>query len=136
MLDTIFKDKNIIASFLLLAGGVAGHVILEVARDSLFLEAFSSSALPWAYITVAVLSALVVVLLAQRNSVQNTRYSISRGFFLTAAIVLGFIGLLQFNIPRHWVAFGLYVWVGVYICLLYTSPSPRDLSTSRMPSSA
>ena len=25
---------------------------------------------------------------------------------------------------------------GVYICLLYTSPSPRDLSTSRMPSSA
>ena len=29
---------------------------------------------------------------------------------------------------------GLSVLVGV--CLLYTSPSPRDLSTSRMPSSA
>ena len=26
--------------------------------------------------------------------------------------------------------------IGIYICLLYTSPSPRDLSTSRMPSSA
>ena len=26
--------------------------------------------------------------------------------------------------------------VKFYICLLYTSPSPRDLSTSRMPSSA
>ena len=25
---------------------------------------------------------------------------------------------------------------GVNVCLLYTSPSPRDLSTSRMPSSA
>ena len=25
---------------------------------------------------------------------------------------------------------------GRYTCLLYTSPSPRDLSTSRMPSSA
>ena len=25
---------------------------------------------------------------------------------------------------------------GYYDCLLYTSPSPRDLSTSRMPSSA
>ena len=24
----------------------------------------------------------------------------------------------------------------LYLCLLYTSPSPRDLSTSRMPSSA
>ena len=29
-----------------------------------------------------------------------------------------------------------YQEVEVYICLLYTSPSPRDLSTSRMPSSA
>ena len=28
------------------------------------------------------------------------------------------------------------VWGWDYICLLYTSPSPRDLSTSRMPSSA
>ena len=27
-------------------------------------------------------------------------------------------------------------FLGRYICLLYTSPSPRDLSTSRMPSSA
>ena len=28
------------------------------------------------------------------------------------------------------------VFGNVMICLLYTSPSPRDLSTSRMPSSA
>ena len=27
-------------------------------------------------------------------------------------------------------------WIRYYNCLLYTSPSPRDLSTSRMPSSA
>ena len=26
--------------------------------------------------------------------------------------------------------------IALYSCLLYTSPSPRDLSTSRMPSSA
>ena len=26
--------------------------------------------------------------------------------------------------------------IKLYTCLLYTSPSPRDLSTSRMPSSA
>ena len=34
----------------------------------------------------------------------------------------------------------LSLWLGgverIYTCLLYTSPSPRDLSTSRMPSSA
>ena len=31
---------------------------------------------------------------------------------------------------------GRYHWGTHYNCLLYTSPSPRDLSTSRMPSSA
>jgi len=29
-----------------------------------------------------------------------------------------------------------YAFPAKYTCLLYTSPSPRDLSTSRMPSSA
>ena len=29
-----------------------------------------------------------------------------------------------------------YCEQGAFSCLLYTSPSPRDLSTSRMPSSA
>ena len=121
MLNTIFKDKNITASFLLLGGGVAGHVMLEVARDSLFLESFSSSALPWAYISVAALSALLVVYLARRKGLPSTRFSISGGFFLTSASVLGFLGLLQLDIPRHWVAFALYVWVGVYIILLVSS---------------
>ena len=35
--------------------------------------------------------------------------------------------------------FGLVLLSGIVLmtlCLLYTSPSPRDLSTSRMPSSA
>ena len=31
---------------------------------------------------------------------------------------------------------GLKQYLGTKSCLLYTSPSPRDLSTSRMPSSA
>ena len=35
------------------------------------------------------------------------------------------------------IRFGVAGAIGLHnICLLYTSPSPRDLSTSRMPSSA
>ena len=34
------------------------------------------------------------------------------------------------------IALGITAYVAFKICLLYTSPSPRDLSTSRMPSSA
>ena len=51
-----------------------------------------------------------------------------RGMFL-----FGYPGNGKTSIAeRITAAFGPYVW----ICLLYTSPSPRDLSTSRMPSSA
>ena len=35
-----------------------------------------------------------------------------------------------------WEAVDFYLSHSVKTCLLYTSPSPRDLSTSRMPSSA
>ena len=32
---------------------------------------------------------------------------------------------------------GIATWIGIdYFCLLYTSPSPRDMTGSRMPSSA
>ena len=41
------------------------------------------------------------------------------------------------GVPRHWTPENLAKFKVLYkICLLYTSPSPRDLSTSRMPSSA
>ena len=40
-------------------------------------------------------------------------------------------------ISKHWLGDEENkVYGGVYICLLYTSPSPRDRQKSRMPSSA
>ena len=42
-------------------------------------------------------------------------------------------GTLHKGLPRHPIVEDDVV---IYACLLYTSPSPRDLSTSRMPSSA
>ena len=49
---------------------------------------------------------------------------------LTIIVVIINITLNLYYIPMYG-----YV-VAAYTCLLYTSPSPRDLSTSRMPSSA
>ena len=44
--------------------------------------------------------------------------------------------LTEFDVrtPKVWAENGAKGWF--LLCLLYTSPSPRDLSTSRMPSSA
>ena len=43
-------------------------------------------------------------------------------------------GILLWNTRRS--GYNVKEYKNSYICLLYTSPSPRDLSTSRMPSSA
>ena len=41
------------------------------------------------------------------------------------------------NLPIRRLKRGVFHMCGIYnICLLYTSPSPRDVSRSRMPSSA
>ena len=47
-------------------------------------------------------------------------------------------GVRGYSVYNHMIlpkSFGMSV-EEAYCCLLYTSPSPRDLSTSRMPSSA
>ena len=57
--------------------------------------------------------------------------------FATGSIVLDaemFNG--ELGIPFHAVAPFVALLIGVYSCLLYTSPSPRDRTRSRMPSSA
>ena len=53
-------------------------------------------------------------------------------FCLITQIVTGIV------LAMHYVAHADLAFASVehIICLLYTSPSPRDLSTSRMPSSA
>ena len=62
-----------------------------------------------------------------------------------ARIALVVVGALAVVTGGVWIGQGLNLIPGssmtgdmtwFYICLLYTSPSPRDLSTSRMPSSA
>ena len=49
-----------------------------------------------------------------------------------AFLMAEYIGMSYFDIIKH----AFLPAIISYICLLYTSPSPRDLSTSRMPSSA
>ena len=46
-------------------------------------------------------------------------------------------GITGLNLIGATLSAGIFIGIGIiYGCLLYTSPSPRDLSTSRMPSSA
>ena len=54
------------------------------------------------------------------------------------AVLLTTLQQLMHQHPKEFIALlvGLEGSAWIHLCLLYTSPSPRDLSTSRMPSSA
>jgi len=56
---------------------------------------------------------------------------------LGLSLILNLSGVINFA-HGGFLAIGAYLAYTLmpYTCLLYTSPSPRDLSTSRMPSSA
>ena len=55
------------------------------------------------------------------------------GFF---AVIISIIGLLDDLYNFKWYIKLFFQIIIVYICLLYTSPSPRDVEECRMPSSA
>ena len=55
-------------------------------------------------------------------------------WYLALSAVLFTIGLIGVLIRRN--AIVIFMCVELMLCLLYTSPSPRDRTRSRMPSSA
>ena len=58
------------------------------------------------------------------SSIENYSFNEIVGTYIVTGIFLTFLGLTN-----------ILTWINKN-CLLYTSPSPRDLSTARMPSSA
>ena len=66
----------------------------------------------------------------------GVRYSLENPYAYIDANIYGFINILE-NCRHHNVEHLVYASSSsVYGCLLYTSPSPRDATLSRMPSSA
>ena len=63
-----------------------------------------------------------------RPEVRSNIASVRKDELAKAAKIIGTFQIDENSFPFTAIAFGS--------CLLYTSPSPRDLSTSRMPSSA
>ena len=61
---------------------------------------------------------------------------IGSGPWVLSIIGILIIGLVSLSVVSPAEAVTQFQVTVTYICLLYTSPSPRDLSTSRMPSSA
>ena len=74
------------------------------------------------------------------KNLQGSKRTLRSGSYATvlAVVVLAFVILVNLVVqalPSKWTEFDIST-SSLFTCLLYTSPSPRDMRRSRMPSSA
>ena len=106
---------------LVLMGGLVGilccaYTIAKVARDALFLAEFGALALPYAYVCVAVATALLLLLegwWAGRHSLVRTR-----GFHQYVAIACSVAAALAYPHAHRWTTALFYVWTGSQAMML------------------
>jgi AAA family ATP:ADP antiporter len=104
------ERRGALAAFLTLFGILAGHTLLETARDALFLARLPASQLPWVYLTMA--AAAVVIAPGPRK---GSRLFGSRGLSALllgcALLTAGFWAVGSWSHP--WALRGLYVFTGL-----------------------
>ncbi|MEP7121543.1 MAG: Npt1/Npt2 family nucleotide transporter [Byssovorax sp.] len=107
-----------VGAFLTLAAVMAGHAILETARDALFLARLPVSHLPWVYLAVT----LGVILVARAQHAYSRLQSrrVLTVMLGGAAVVTGGFWLATLWTRSPMVLYGLYVWVGLYATTIVT----------------
>ncbi len=105
------EKRGVAGAFLVLFGLLAGHTVLETARDALFLSRLPASRLPWVYLAMA--TAAVALWRVQGKGLR--RFSGGGGLavlmLFCAAVTFGFWALGSWSSP---LALGaLYVWSGL-----------------------
>src|SRR5687767_293912 len=92
---------------------MAGHAVLETARDALFLATLPAKLLPWAYFLIALLALAV----SEFNRRLVTRFSRRRVLAVTllagAAVNMGF-WFLSSLAGSTWSLVTFYVWTGLF----------------------
>ncbi|HMI90858.1 MAG TPA: hypothetical protein VK509_05815 [Polyangiales bacterium] len=106
--------RQALAAGLLLMVVMAGHTVLETARDSLFLARLPAAKLPWIYAAIAVASLLA----AELNARARKRFARP---LLGRSLLAGGIGsaffFWLFRQGVDWAPQALYVWVAVNAAL-------------------
>ena len=95
---------------------IAGHTMLETARDTLFLSELPATRLPWAYLTIATLAVVVGRIFSTMLSRQPRSRTLTVALLLGAVVDAGFWVLCaDRDAPT---LFALYVWTGLIASLV------------------
>jgi AAA family ATP:ADP antiporter len=106
----------VIGAFVTLLGVMAGHTLIETARDTLFLQKLPAEQLPWLYLAIAALA----VVLAQAE--QRLLYKIGGRFGLSVMMLAGAAMALVFwsltGSQGQWIFYALYIWSAIFSTLI------------------
>ncbi len=105
------ERAGVTAAFLTLFGILAGHTLLETARDALFLARLAPSQLPWVYLAMAVV-AVGLSLGPGRTARGLTRTRRLSQLLLSCAMVTFLFWLLG-SWHNPWTVRALYIWTGL-----------------------
>ncbi len=110
------ERRHALGAFLTLFGFLAGHALLETARDALFLASWPASQLPWVYLAIAVFALLLTQSRPRFIGRISTRNELSAWLVFSAAVTFGF--WLIAGWAGGWVYYALYTWSGVLATLV------------------
>jgi ATP:ADP antiporter, AAA family len=127
MLDRLFhvrptERRDAWSGFFVLFAFVGSLVVLETARDALFLASLGAERLPWVYLAIAAVSLALVEARSRfstRRALQNGRRALASGLGFAALVTATFSVALGSRAPA-WL-YALYVWCGVMSTLVFAS---------------
>jgi ATP:ADP antiporter, AAA family len=107
------ERRGVAAAFVTILAILAGHTLLETARDALFLARIPPTRLPFMYIAIAVLAVAGTRLRSRRLAGLPTRTSLA---VLLVGAALVNIGLWELTDVRRgrWLLYTLYIWCGLF----------------------
>ena len=106
---------------------IAGHTMLETARDTLFLSDLPAQRLPWAYLPIAALAMVVGTALGRITRSLPRGHTLTVTLLVAAAVTVAF---WHFGADRRpSTLFALYVWTGLAASLVTVQLWLRAAST-------
>ena len=110
------ERRRVAAMFTLLGLIIATSYILKPVRSSLFLSQFGSERLPYVYILVALVLAIVAFAFARWSRRANLpRLFIGAAYFFAANLVFFWLATTS---GWSWTGFVFYVWVSIFTALM------------------
>ena len=107
------ERRGATAAFVTLFGILAGHTLLETARDALFLARIPPTRLPFMYIAIAGVAFALSRLPAPKLGRLSSRATLS---LLLIGAALANVALWELSEVRRgrWLLYTLYIWCGLF----------------------